>query len=509
MKEKLILAAILVLSALIRIYLITFYSVPFAADMGRDLLWSKDISFYHIPTLIGPAGSIWGVYFGPFWFYLLSVPLWLTQGNPLSAVYTTCLIILACGLLSYIFFKNYLGKKYIYILPIIILFNANLISVSTFAFHANVLPTLTLLMIYFCFLAVIKSPYYLSLSFFAVSLMFHADPAPAVVFSFVPFCCFFVFKLYKNKKILKIICLSTVAYLIPFLPQILFELRNNFTQTRSLISYISGNNPSLSGQLPFLERIPNRFAVYFDFIKSGFAGNNNLLAITLFVLVIYGLFKFLKNEKDYKALVLYKISALAFITSFLIFSLIITVEIKGWYLFGISTIVALLIFFALIGLKNRIIVVLFLCLFVSVNCIHILNIKANQSVKHDPALLSNQLNAISLIYNLSQNEPFSVYVFTPSIYDYNYQYLFWWIGNIKNKDLPEDFAYLPEKPDYVRNKSIYAKDGKVSKTVFLIIEQTKENPYYTSSNWLKNFDDYKLVWEHDINQAVKIQKRIK
>ncbi|MEK9147136.1 MAG: hypothetical protein AAB639_02980, partial [Patescibacteria group bacterium] len=59
----------LLAAAVLRIYLIARDSVPFAYDMGRDLLWTKDIVFYQTPTLIGPAASIWGVYFGPLWFY--------------------------------------------------------------------------------------------------------------------------------------------------------------------------------------------------------------------------------------------------------------------------------------------------------------------------------------------------------------------------------------------------------------------------------------------------------
>lgn len=506
MKEKLTLATILLTAAVIRIFIINKFGVPFAADMGRDLLWAKDISFYHIPTLIGPLGSIWGVYFGPFWFYFLSIPLFITQGHPLSAVYTTSTVIIICGFLSYVLFKNYLKSFYALFLAVIFLFSSIFVDISTFAFHANVLPIFALLMIYFCFLAVVKNIFYLPLSFLMVSLMFHADPAPAVVFSFIPPSIFLIFKLFKQQPI-KVIYLSGLAYIVPFIPQIVFELRNNFIQARSLIAYFKGENPSLSGQLPLAERILNRLSVYFDFTKSGFAGGNSLIAILLIVFVGFGLFKLFKSNKDKSLNVLLKITSTAFVLSFLIFTLIFTVELKTWYLYGVSSLIALLILIGLLGYNSKITASLFILVFTILNFSTYIDNERIQKVKSDPALLSNQLIVMDLIYKHSQNQPYSVYVFTPSIYDYNYQYLFWWQGVIKKKDLPDEFAYLPNKPEYVRNKIIYQKNQKQSETVFLIIEQAKENQYYTSQEWIKNFDNFPLVWEGNINKALKIQKR--
>src|SRR3989344_2754944 len=198
MQKNISIILVLTLAILLRIYLIIRDSVPFAYDMGRDLLWAKDISFYHIPTLIGPAGSIWGVYFGPLWFYFLSIPLLISGGHPISAVYFTASTIILTGALAYFLFFKYIGKRLAFILAIIILFSAALINISTFAFHANLLPLLTFLTIYFCFLAIVKNPIYISLSFLFVSLMFHADPAPAVVFTSIPMFVFWFFKLYKK-----------------------------------------------------------------------------------------------------------------------------------------------------------------------------------------------------------------------------------------------------------------------------------------------------------------------
>ncbi len=497
----------IIAAIILRVYLITRDSIPFAYDMGRDLLWSKDIVFYHTPTLIGPAASIWGVYFAPFWYYFLSIPLLITNGHPLSAVYTTASTIILTGIIAFLFFKKYLGKFLAVILCSLILFNSTLINLSTFAFHANLLPLLTLLSVVFCFLAVVKNPLYLAAAFFATSLMFSADPAPAVVFTFVPIFIFFYFKLYKGW--VKNVSLSIACYLLPLAPLILFELRNNFVQTKSLLAYFSGNNPSLSGQLPLLERTVNRLLLYWEFFKQSFAAGSVFLSILFLAIIVVGLYKFWqRSNRIQKTLII--INLIFLILTFLIFTFLVTVEVKGWYIYGITPIISIILALSLYGFREHKLKLLsFLALYLIVNLAPFFKSDRIEKAKNDPAQLKNQLAAVELIYRDSGNQPFSVYTFTPSIYDYNYQYLFWWQSKKKGKTLPADFAYLPNVPAYVRNKSFYQSQTQQQNIAYLIIENAKENEFYTSASWIATFDDYKPVWRKYIGKAIVVEKRQK
>ncbi len=501
---------VLIAAVFLRIYFVLRDSVPFAYDMGRDLLWVKDISFYHIPTLIGPAASIWGVYFGPLWFYFLSIPLLITGGHPLSAVFLTASTIILTGALAYFLFFKYLGKHLSVILAIIILFSATLINIATFAFHANLLPLLTLLTIYFSFLAIVENPIYISLSFFFVSLMFHADPAPAIVFTAIPLLIFIYFKLFTSKHVFKVLILSATLYILPFIPQIIFELRNDFIQTRSLIAYFHGDNPSLSGQLPIFERIGNRFDIFWNVLKDDFAGGNLYGAFFLLLLTVFSIM-LLRSEKNKKIIIINKIAILSFALVFLIFTFIVTVEVKGWYLYGLTILFAFPVTYSVysLGKRYKLFPYFFLITYVFLNTLPFFRQERVNSLKKDPSMLSNQMEVISLIYKDAQNIPFSVYTFTPAIYDYHYQYLFWWQGFIKNKGLPQEFAYLPDKPQYVRNKNQYHSQREKENIIYLIIEDSKENEFYTKEGWLTNFSDYQTLWEKDINDAILVQKRIK
>lgn len=510
MRKKILIFVLAILALGLRIFLIARDSVPFAYDMGRDLLWAKDIAFYHIPTLIGPAASIWGVYFGPLWFYFIAIPLFIGSGDPLSPVYLTSASIVACGILAYFLFNKYLKSFWALVLAIILFFSTVLINISTFAFHANVLPVLTVIAIYFLYLAVIKNPLFLSAAFFAVSLMFHADPAPAVVFSFIPVFTFFYFKLYKFKNLTKSVVLCLFSYLLPFVPQIIFELRNNFIQTRALIAYFTGENPSLSGQLPLFERIANRIFIFFDFLNASFFGGNIVLTLIIVPILIWGIFKFFKDAKDRNLRILFKINILSLGLFFVIFTFLITVEVKNWYLYPLTIFYAFLIIFGLLGLtRKKFYIAAFLVIFLILNISPFLKRERTLNSKSDPAQLVNQMKAVNLIYEDSQKENFSVYTFTPSIYDHNYQYLFWRQGIAEKKGLPSDFAYLPNQPDYVRNKNLYAKPSLFqSAIIYLIIENAQENEFYSKNNWLKNFEGFKIVWEKNINNAIVVQKRV-
>lgn len=505
--KALVILLLTIVAIVLRLTIINERSVPFPQDMGRDLLWTKDISYYSEFTLIGPAASIWGVYFGPFWYYFLAIPLYLSNGNPLSAVLATMVTLILTAHVAYFFYKKYLKSFYISSLFVLLLFSSIFINLSIFAFHANLLPILTLLTLIFSFMAVVKNPTYISIAFLSSSLMFSADPAPAVVSTVAVVFIYFWFKQYK-RHFLKTVTLSIFLYVLPLVPQIIFEIRNNFTQTKSLIAYFKGDNPSLSGQLPLLERIPNRIILFFDFIKDSFFVSNTYFAALSLILLSAGTYLFYKKNHSKELKTIFAINLIFTLLTFLILTFLVTVEVKSWYLFGLSIPMVFLMVFSLMGFKNNRLASLSLLILVLVNIYRQFNHELVQNSKNDPANLNNQMAALGLIYEDENLASSVVYIFTPSVYDLNYQYLFWWQGVLKKRGLPQDFAYLPDKPPYVRNKEIYSVSNKAEPSfVYLIIEKSAQNEFYTSTSWLNNFNGLNILWEKDINSAIVVQKR--
>ncbi len=77
----------------------------FGPEQGRDMLVIRDIVVNHKLTLIGSKTDISGIFHGPIFYYLSSIPFALTKGNPL-AVALFMIIIQSIS----VFFMYLLGK---------------------------------------------------------------------------------------------------------------------------------------------------------------------------------------------------------------------------------------------------------------------------------------------------------------------------------------------------------------------------------------------------------------
>jgi len=233
-----------------------------------------------------------------------------------------------------------------------------------------------------------------------------------------------------------------------------------------------------------------------------------VFAIALLVLIVFGVFAFSKI-KDSSIKSLYKLNLIILFSNIFVFTFLFTVELKGWYLYGLAVNFAILIVLSLYALEvSRVLKIMFVALYIVVNSLPFVSLQRNANSQSDPALLTNQLSAIDLIYkdHETKKEPFSVYIFTPSIYDYHYQYLFWRQAVRLKKDLPSDFAYAPNVPPYVKNKEIYANTAKIENTIYLIIENAPANEFFTQEIWIGNFKGYKIIWSQNINNALTVQK---
>ncbi|GAG06631.1 unnamed protein product, partial [marine sediment metagenome] len=154
----------------------------FVFDMGRDMIWTRDIVVLKKPYLIGPWGSISGVFFGPFWYYFLSVPFILSGGSPIASVLAVCFVNLAAIFIGYQFGKEIKNKRLGILIAFFFAFSRSQIAASFTAFHANLLPFTTLLFIYSLYKLKIKQKeiLYLPLAGFLASLNFHLEPAAAI-----------------------------------------------------------------------------------------------------------------------------------------------------------------------------------------------------------------------------------------------------------------------------------------------------------------------------------------
>lgn len=495
----------------------------FVFDMGRDQLWTRDMVELRRPTLIGPWGSIAGVFFGPLWFYLLSIPYLIFKGDPRGAV----LVPLAANLLTMIIGWQFLRKNKHPIAGNIfaVLYSVSplAVSLSSFAFHANLLPLTTLL--FFIGLYVShkslfinhKSLFGLPLSALMASLAYHFEPAAGVMLTGYLLLIFFGRTLifWFSKKSAgtpepRTRALATHGrrpweqasvvlglFLLPFLPQFIFELRHDFIQTKSLFDYLSGKNTSLGGVLPLSERIVERGAKLGGTLTySLVAVDSNfwkIILLGLFILAVLSLIKLKKKLKTDEFTVYCLLFTVQFILfHYLAYTFLFPAELKGWYLSGFVSvyILAFSLICDFVYKFSRLFILAVLILIIIRNINPFDRFFGGQKPPLPPETFSAQIEVVDWIYQdaIYKDRPFAVYTYTLPIYDYQYQYLLWWRGVNKYKLLPAEYSYKPGETSYLQYKDRFVSSvwkPEDARLMYLIIEP--DNLEFRVAGWMGNF----------------------
>lgn len=509
-KNQLILILILLLFFFLVFPFVWYDFFPFVFDMGRDMLWVRDIVILKKLYLIGPWGSLAGIFFGPLWYYLLSVPFLITKGDPKGSVFLVIFLNLITIFIAFLFGKKAKNERLGLIFAFLLSISPLLFNLSTFAFHANLLPLTSIFFLYSLYLVLQGKNNYLILSALIASLNFHLEPAAAIftVFTFV------IFIMIKGKAVkikLREFLLSAVAFILPFFPQLVFELRHNFLQTNALLQYFKGNNESLGGKLPFFPRIEDRLIKFFLLARRAVFYNKEIITLILLFVVFFLVSRVYKNgKKKIRDLIfLLSLSLLVFFIGFSIFP----PELKGWYLYGQAIVMVFLTslateyFFEKKGyFRYFAYLILFIFFLNNVNPIKRLSDFKNGYEAGGPELFKNQIQAIDWIYEDAKGGNFSSYVYTPPIYDYQYQYLFWWFGNKKYGYLPCEYSYQPGEKTYVNYKDQYLNQNcQKAQTIYLIIEP--EATRARVEGWLGHFSKSHLEKSLKLPSGIIIEKR--
>ena len=513
-KNTILLLLIVIFALFLRLPQIISDQIPFAFDMGRDMIWAQNLILFKDFFLIGPWTALSGIFFGPFWWYLLSIGYIFTGGNPQTGALIDCSLNIIALILAYYIGAKLKSKRLGLIIAFLIAISPLIVNISTAAFNPYPLALTTLLLIWSLYQFSLKKYNYLILSSLLIGISFHWEPATAIFL--IPV--LFVYVLLNLKVLQKIkICLFSIfAFILPFIPQIIFELRHNFSQTRAFIGFVDGSNESLKGQMPLMPRLSDRLAKYFDLYKSSvLSSNSNLLPATLLVIsaiILY--YIYIKSKNSFKKFIL--VNILIIFIPLLAYIFLFKPELKTWYLCGFSIPIIILSAIVINWLweKSRAIGIGLIIFFVLIN-VNFVSLKEgllnNAKPFTGPEILSVQKEVIDYIYNDAQGKSFSVYVYTPPIYDYHYQYLFWWYGKKQHNYWPEQYSYLPGKTDYLPSKEKYLEiqhqkqPQKEPEFIYLIIEPDKMQDRI--DGWKGHFASQKFIKSYNLNEII-IEKRV-
>lgn len=480
---------IILVGLIYRLYLSSGNNFIFNMDNARDMVEVREMVVLGKLRLIGQTTAIDGLYYGPAWYYMLSVPFILTGGNPYGAILMEILLWVVGGYFLLFLVDKFYGKLALFLVGLVWVASNFILLGSQYAFNPNPILFLTPIFV-FCLWKFIETGKWIFniLAFFLGGLFLHFEITVGIFMPLLITLTLIFSKkwtYFKDKKFY----LGPAFFLISLLPQIIFELRHNFFMTQALFAYKSGSHGEV-GIVPAL-RIQAIFQSFYDTFLPTLM-NFEFFTKTIIVIFVTITLWIIKTRT--------KIDRLTLICLVIIFTTLLgliplKVDLMRWHLNSVLIAAIFLVGFVTFFLQRfmfgkAVAWLLFIMLFIFTVQNMISYVQAKQRGDGTNSILRNEISAIDYTYQKASGKNFKVYVYLPSVIDYPYQYLYWWWGLREYGYLPEDYAYLPQKPEYIKQKEKFDTGTKPESSglVFLIKEPDQIGQRHLWENSFKNLE---------------------
>lgn len=433
----------ILLPLVLSLVLILSINLTFWFDNTRDLLsaWNNIDKL----TLIGPPSGIPGLFYGPYWIWLLSFGLLFSKNPLIVTIITATIPYFVLFPLVWFSFNKFFDKTSLILGWLLFMFNSGM-TYATQLWNIYPAPLITITIIYLLlvseFTVITKKQSLISLTTgFLIGLLinFHISFGIAFFFGSAIFLIIDTIQaLFQNKKktIQKIILYKlyslasiSIGFLVSFLPTLLFEVRHGFHQTQTLIHTLFkyGDVVTVTGLnktqilLMFITTFGNLLH-----IPTFYAGSVLLLLIATLIFVTVKR-KITLKTSDVKILLL--ISSLFAGTLFIY----LTAKNPVWEYHFTSVDVLYLVFLTFFATKLSLfrkglvlltIVVVFISFATFVIYFH-------RHTSH----FEQQEDVVKIISADAKKTDYTVYAYNPAIYSYDFSYLFKWMVN---KEVPYD-----------------------------------------------------------------------
>jgi hypothetical protein len=475
-------------------YTIISGNIPFWYDPARDMLSAWDN--LHKLTLIGSTSGIPGIFYGPYWIWFLSIPVFFSKDPRFATLVTSFVPYMFFLPLVLSLFRKYFNKYILLTLWILFILGAK--SYVLFIWNPNNSPLLFLLATYLILSAVGKEKFFsclkqIFLAGIVSGLALNINIAFGAVFglSSVLFLLLNISFLLKKTLKTKIrqfflqLCAFLIGVALMFLPFFIFEIRHGFEQTKTALTALvhgGGGLVTVSG-LTKPQIIESFFARWAQLLQTP----SNLGLVILVVLLAVIVILLLKKKVNFS---LSERGMLLFLFSLTIgcLGLFLLVHNPVWdyHFTGIEILWVLLlgVFLTKIPLLRYVVYGWIIFLLVA-------QIMGFWGMLHAPVLGASSLMAkeaiVKTIANNANRKTYSVYAYSPSIYVYEYTYLFRWLAN---KDVPYD-------PSAVKREG----------SVYLILPSGKQSALDDFVNYRTPYKLYKTtaIW-HNIDGVVIVKR---
>lgn len=489
-RNFLILLLIVVIGSFLRLQGVLTNSFAYTYDVGRDMIALWNIVVNHDLMFIGATTGIQGVFYGPWWYYMLVPFFVIFRGDPAGIALTMSLVGISSIILSFLVGRKIGGNLLGFSLAGLVSVSPALISLSSQIWNPNIAPLFVLLAFY-CLYKIYSLDKIHNKYFFILGILLSINIDIEILWGLLftlGVVVSLILVLNKKIKIKQIIYLFLGALAVAS-PRIVFELKHGFLMTKSFILFLTSKN-STEDPLTFFQILEGRVFSFVNLFSSSLTFNNQLIAWIIIVLALLSLILFYKNSSE--VIKRFIVTLLTIVVVFFVGTLIFRRALWPHYLVGLPVVYIFLFAISLYlfskKLNNLKVLVFAVIIFSIFNLDPINQIKSITSpvFEGNSAVYRNQLAVVDYVYREARGKDFKYVVYTPPVYDYTYRYLFTWYG--------------PSKYKYSSNEE--------ARTAFFIIEQ---DPGYEDRPkwWLKaRENDGTIIKSATVSGGIVVQTRV-
>lgn len=492
-KELLILSAILLIAAFLRLYLLDSY-MQFLGDQGRDAIIVKDILTGKNFPAIGPPMSVGTVYLGPLYYYMMAFSMAIFWLNPVAAAAMCALLGVASVGIIYYLSREWFGKIAAVTAALLYAFSPVAINYSRFSWNPNPVPFFSLLTILGLWLSHKSGNFwFFVLTGFGLAASIQMHYLALILLPIVGLLWVYEFSLVWRKKLkVKNFWLGTISAVVVFIlmmvPLILFDLKHDYLNYRGLVDLFFGSGGDVKLSLvDSANRLPWVYGN--SFIGRYIGGQISLLtliiSLAVFIPIIYGVREKIRGEAMHWSIL--ALSVWLFVGFFGL--MFYKRDIYDHYLAFVSPVPFILMggLFALISAKLKKQKWTFWVLGASLIIVLSANFMQNP-LRYPP---NNQLertqNISRFVIKAAEGKPYNFALIAENNYDSAYQYYLDMFGH-QPKNLP-DLPY--EKTDQL----------------FVVCEENDCRPVGHSKQEIAAFGWTMVEWEREA-EGLKIFKLV-
>lgn len=423
----LLLTLILAACFILRIYRID-QLMGFYYDQGRDALviwrlWHEGNFF-----LTGPVTGLAGIFLGPAFYYIISPFYLLGNGSPIYPSIFLSFTTTVAALVLYILGKKFHSREAGLFAATIFSFSYFLILASRWLSNPTMIILSSALFLWSLFEVSNGNKKIWPISALLLGLSLQFESASAVFY--LPAYTVFIIWQKKNWPSFRLIILTLAAFFATFVPQVLFDLRNDGVIRGSILRELFVQQ---AFRPTFWQTISVRLPFYFEVFGSKILPYKYTFSIISFFIIVL---TYLISRKNIFKNLGAKVTLLVFATpliGYLLFQGNLG-RVYDYYFTGFYLPFVLLLSIGMAELYRfkpaRLLVLLFFIEFFLVNG-NLIKQFQKEVTEPNHISLGNQIQSIQWVLEDSKGQKFNTDVYVPPVIPYSYDYLFLWQTNKK------------------------------------------------------------------------------